>query len=158
MPGQTKEEIIDALMNHSESLINIRLAQPVTRLTQAIKDFRRERVLFNEVPFIPDKADHSRNVGFALTLNEYLRRIRERFPTEVDNSQSPHSKGRGVSVFMERDNDDGRRVKELESEAVGSKDGLLNLDRMTSAEIILQRSCRSSAGTDSFFMVQTVLS
>ncbi len=154
--GQTKDEVIEALMNHSECLMNIHLAQPVTPLTQAIKDFRRERVLFNEVPFIPDKADHSRNVGFALTLNEYLRRTRERFPTGVDNSQSSHARGRSVSVFTERDNEanNGRRVKDLENEAASSRNELLNLDYMTSAEIILQRSCRSSAGTDSFFMIQ----
>ena len=155
--GQSKEEVLEALKQHSDSLINIHLAQPVTPLTQAIKDFRRERVLFNEVPFIPDKADPSRNVGFALTLNEYLRRIRERFPTGVDNSQSRSARGRSVSVFTERDAaSDGsssgeKRTKESEA---SSRGGLLNLDCMTSAEIILQRSCRSSAGTDSFFMIQ----
>lgn len=155
--GASKDEVIEALKHHSDSLINIHLAQPMTPLSQAIKDFRRERVLFNEVPFIPDNADPARNVGFALTLNEYVRRIRERFPTGVDNSQNRNARGRSVSVFTERDADSTRGSsggKKMKDGEANGKERLLNLDDMTSAEIILQRSCRSSAGTDSFFMIQ----
>jgi hypothetical protein len=151
--ASTKEEVERALARHSDSLINIHLPQPATHLTQAIKDFRRERVLFNEVPFIPDRADTSRNVGFALTLTEYLRRIRERFPEGVDNSMRREDQGRNrASSVLASYKDSEKRTKDLESES--SKENSLNLERMTSAEIILQRSCRSSAGTDSFFMVQ----
>ena len=64
----TKAEVEAALKMDSQCLTGIHLSQPATPIAQALKDFRRERVLFNEVPFIPDKADTDRNVGFALLL------------------------------------------------------------------------------------------
>ena len=131
------------------------LSQPATPIAQALKDFRRERVLFNEVPFIPDKADTDRNVGFALTLSEYLRRIRQIYPDGVDNGLVHKERGRSLGQFVEPNsssNSHKRRQKDRES--VESKYKPLDLNNMSSAELILQRSCRSSAGTDSFFMVQ----
>ena len=148
----SKESVVAALKKHSKCLANIHLPQPATPLAQALKDFRRERVLFNEVPFIPDKADSDRNIGFALTLSEYVRRIHQIYPSGVDNGLYRKDRGRSLSQFEEFSDTSSTRQKDRES--IQSKDELLDLDKMSSAELILQRACRSSAGTDSFFMVQ----
>ena len=151
----TKAEVEAALKMDSQCLTGIHLSQPATPIAQALKDFRRERVLFNEVPFIPDKADTDRNVGFALTLSEYLRRIRQIYPDGVDNGLVHKERGRSLGQFVEPNtssNSHKRRQKDQESPE--SKYKPLDLNNMSSAELILQRSCRSSAGTDSFFMVQ----
>lgn len=151
----TKAAVEAALKMDSQCLMGIHLSQPATPLAQAIKDFRRERVLFNEVPFIPDKADTDRNVGFALTLSEFLRRIRQIYPSVVDNGLVRKERGRSLGQFVEpSDDSNGDKHRQKDRESTESKHQLLDLDNMSSAELILQRSCRSSAGTDSFFMVQ----
>jgi len=175
----TKKDVIKALQLHAKSLISIKLSQPSTPISQALKDFRRERVLFNEVPFIPDKTDSHRNVAFAMTLKEYITRLRRSF-NGCDNSClstsssgapsrkqsfSTNSNNSGVEK-VSADNNDSKMPKRRESttvvveEFVPKKnehgDELLNLERMTSQNLILQRACRTSAGADSFFMVQSL--
>jgi hypothetical protein len=51
---RTREEVIQVLEN-SNLLHRIPLGTPKVGIEQAKKDFRRERVLLNEVPFIPDR-------------------------------------------------------------------------------------------------------
>ena len=105
----TKAAVEAALKKSSNCLLDIHLSQPATPLAQALKDFRRERVLFNEVPFIPDKADTDRNVGFALTLSEFLRRIRQIYPSGVDNGLVRKDRGRSLSQFVEPGDTSGKR-------------------------------------------------
>ena len=53
----------------------IPLSPPIVTLEQAKRDFRRERVLFNDVPFIPDSVDVHRCHAFTLTLRRLVQRL-----------------------------------------------------------------------------------
>lgn len=53
----------------------IPLSVTIVTSEQAKRDFRRERVLFNDVPFIPDKADIHRCHAFTLTLHRLVQRL-----------------------------------------------------------------------------------
>jgi len=172
----TKKDVIKALQLHAKTLISIRLSQPSTPISQALKDFRRERVLFNEVPFIPDKTDSHRNVAFAMTLKEYITRLRRSFQGCDNSSLSTSSSGApsrkqsfsvnscGAENSTASDDDSKIPISAKNKSAADEPetkhdehgDELLNLERMTSQNIILQRACRTSAGADSFFMVQSL--
>lgn len=75
--AKNKHQIVHAL-EHSTVLHRIPLPTPNTTSDQARKDFRRERVLLNDVPFIPDKVDVDRCNAFASTLNVLLERMMRR--------------------------------------------------------------------------------
>lgn len=159
----SKKDVMKALSEHVKSLISIRLAQPMTLIPQAMKDFRRERVLFNEIPFIPDKTHSHRNIAFALTLKEYMQRMR-RVHRGCDRSRAtggtgmdrdrkgewegPPSAAKGSAGYVMPE------TTESDNAVPQDIDGLLDLSGMSSEDIILQRACRTSAGADSFFMVQ----
>jgi hypothetical protein len=180
----SKEDIIDALEKHAQTLVAVRLAQPATPISQAIKDFRRERVLFNDVPFIPDKSDSHRNIAFGLTLDEYIQRMRRCYPG-CDNSASGvtkmESKATNEAGFTEKDNSSTATRGSSTQNAIASDNrlsdrstgtarddsdkptvtaasapniDLLNMAHSSSYQLIIQRACRTSAGADSFFMVQ----
>jgi len=168
----TKKDVIKALQLHAKTLISIRLSQPATPISQALKDFRRERVLFNEVPFIPDKTDSHRNVAFAMTLKEYILRLRRSF-TGCDNScvstSSSGAPSRKQSFSVSNSGtasstDDDAKISKSAAAVEGPAtpkynehgEELLDLEGMTSQNLILQRACRTSAGSDSFFMVQSL--
>lgn len=236
----TKEEVISHLEKYSSSLISIRLPQPKTPLSQALKDFRRERVIFNDIPFIPDKADSDRNISFAMTLSEYFDRIQRTFPAEVDGGLRKVERSNSISQFQydfdnkipdvdkaqqytsasefekhqneamqshqAKDELVDMKMKEIfndsewddtglslsmnvlstessDSSDAGSNDNVnhnyhssdddvsidklsspqkksnkripkLELQNYTSAQLILQRACRTSGGADSFFMIR----
>lgn len=83
--AKNKHQILHAL-DHSSILHRIPLPTPNTTTEQARKDFRRERVLLNDVPFIPDKTDVDRCNAFSMTLNVLLERMmrrRELFDAEL---------------------------------------------------------------------------
>ena len=67
---QTKNEVLEVLEStnllHRIPLLSTSI-QTVS-LEQAKKDFHREKVLFNDVPFIPDKEDDTRSQAFIITL------------------------------------------------------------------------------------------
>lgn len=75
--AKNKHQIMHAL-EHSTILHRIPLPTPATTSDQARKDFRRERVLLNDVPFIPDKVDVDRCNAFASTLHVLLERMMRR--------------------------------------------------------------------------------
>lgn len=114
---KTKQDVIKALENNS-LLCRIPLPSPVVSVEQAHKDFRRERVLLNDVAFIPDNVDLNRCHAFSETLSVLLERM--------------------------------MRNKELYNQEYFE-----TVDDIT--DTILQRACRTAAGSDSFFRVQSLL-
>lgn len=110
----SKDDVMNALLSHHNLLSKIPLPLPTVSIEQAQKDFRRERVLLNDVPFIPDQVDINRSNGFSMCLNRLVQRLQQGI--ELDNTQTENI-----------------------------------------ANIIMQRACRTSAGADSFFMVQRFL-
>lgn len=85
-------------------------------LDQAIKDFRREKVIFNGVPFIPSVMDPFKSEIFPKALSEFSSRMQLLHPSCYN--QESFQTGRSISEF------------------------------------ILQNSCRTSAGADSYFLLQ----
>lgn len=168
----SKADIISAFELHAGTNIAVKLAQPATPISQALKDFRRERVLFNGVPFIPDKSDSHRNIAFSLTLQEYITRMQRCYPG-CDMSMRPsteegdtsfisgevapapvtsESSSTGKTTNYDEDLTEAEN-SQRRADAAGAA-GLLDLRGMSSNQLILQRSCRTSAGADSFFMIQ----
>jgi hypothetical protein len=72
--AKTKHDVIRA-MERCTYLHRIPLPPPNVALEQAEKDFCRERVLLNDVAFIPDRYDIDRSRAFALSLRLLLRRL-----------------------------------------------------------------------------------
>lgn len=66
----------------------IPVTTPVVTLDQAKRDFKRERVLFNDVPFIPDKTDVHRCHAFSLTLEKLVQRLVSRTQHGSDSMPS----------------------------------------------------------------------
>jgi hypothetical protein len=165
--NNSKDDLINALEQYAGELISIPLAQPSTPISQALKDFRRERILFNEVPFIPDKSDSHRNIAFGLTLDEFIKRIHRCYPncdrSMNDNNYSDDSEGQcdDKNNNNNNNNNNNRNKNENNKKEESSTENnsnnndadLLNLNEMTSHHRILQRACRTSAGADSFFMI-----
>jgi hypothetical protein len=141
----TKEEVMHRVIEHSNLLSNIPLPEPITPYEQAHKDFRRERILFNQVPFVPDTTDVNRMHAFSHTITEFVTRVcggdRPKRGTAKQSGpvaaagQSGY-KGGPSSAVHDRSND--------------------NLSARV-LDTILRRACRTSAGVDSFFMVQKLL-
>jgi hypothetical protein len=115
--AKTKQEIIHALES-CQVLHRIPLPEPSVSIAQSLKDFYREKVLLNDVAFIPDKHDTDRSHGFSQTLYVLLEKLT-----------------RDPSVF--------------DVEAYGNYKELGN--------VLMQRACRTAAGSDSFFTVQKML-
>lgn len=112
----TRKDEITALLSKMEGVLpRLALSAPTVTVEQSQKDFRRERVLLNEVPFIPDRVDMHRCDAFSITLKEFVSRAMRLNCTSND----------------------------------------LSADRV--ADIVIQRACRTSAGADSYFMVQKLL-
>lgn len=112
--AKLKDDVIRALAR-CNYLNQIPLPPPVVTLEQAEKDFCRERVLLNDVAFVPDKFDLDRAHAFSLTLRMLLRRMLPGFNHQL-YKDSDHI-----------------------------------------CDILMQRACRTSAGSDSFFTVQKML-
>jgi hypothetical protein len=112
--AKSKDDVIHVLTKHQQLIKKIPMPCPSVTIEQAKKDFRRERVLLNDVPYIPDQLDVSRSNGFAKSLSMLIDRI----------------KNRG-------------HINCTEQEDV--------------ADLIMKRSCRTSAGADAFFTVQRLL-
>lgn len=112
--AKLKDDVIRALERCSY-LNQIPLPPPVVTLEQAEKDFCRERVLLNDVAFVPDKFDVDRAHAFSLTLRLLLLRMKQGFSHQLYK--------------------DSNHV----------------------CDILMQRACRTSAGSDSFFTVQKML-
>jgi hypothetical protein len=132
--NKTKEDVILILQKHEYKLQRIPLNAPVVTVEQASKDFKRERVLFNDVPFIPDTLDVNRSHTFALTLRRYVDILlnKER-GNDIIKSSSPTIQS---------------------SSSSSSSSTTFNITSNDVADIIMQKACRTSAGSDSFFMVQ----
>jgi hypothetical protein len=76
--AKTKEDVIHVLTKNQHLVKKIPLPCPSVTIEQAKKDFRRERVLLNDVPYIPDQLDVSRSNGFAKSLSMLIDRIKNR--------------------------------------------------------------------------------
>lgn len=75
--AKNKAQIIYAL-EHSNVLHRIpcaTMSPAIVTTEQAKKDFKRERVLLNDVPFIPDRFDVDRCHAFSITLQMLLQRL-----------------------------------------------------------------------------------
>ena len=95
------------------------LTSPSVTTEQANKDFKRECVLLNDVPFIPDNDDPDRCHAFSFTVTLLLERLLHHRSNIADQCVYPSS-------------------REL-------------------TDMVMQRACRTSAGADSFFMIQKLL-
>lgn len=128
--SKTKEDVIIVLQKNEYKLQRIPLIAPVVTAEQTAKDFKRERVLFNDVPFIPDTLDMNRSHTFALTLKLYV----------------------DILLCKER----GKDIIKSSSPKIQTTSSSTTFDISSSdiADIIMQKACRTSAGADSFFMVQ----
>jgi hypothetical protein len=75
---KTKTEVLAALSGIGQQVIPLvdeRSSRRNVSIGQAIKDFMRERVILNGVPFIPDEVDENRCHAFGLTLKLLIQRI-----------------------------------------------------------------------------------
>lgn len=115
--ARTKSDVIKALENNY-LLCRIPLLSPVVTMEQAHKDFERERVLLNDVAFIPDIFDVNRCHAFSVTLSVLLERL-------------------------------------MKNKDAFNKDHYENAGEI--ADAILQRACRTAAGSDSYFKIQQLL-
>eukprot|EP01031_Cornospumella_fuschlensis_P006807 gene6807-8465_t len=111
---KTKAEILHTL-DCCTILHRIPLPPPTVSIEQAQKDFRRERILLNDVAFVPDKDDVERSVAFSRTLKVLLQRL-------------------------------------MRNRAVYNSQQYSGADAI--ADLLMQRACRTSAGSDSFFTIQ----
>lgn len=76
--GETiTKDLISSIIKKSAGVINHPIVLPDTQVSvdQSIKDFKRERVLFNDVPFIPDRMNVQRGNCFILTLKLCIDRL-----------------------------------------------------------------------------------
>lgn len=118
--ASSKEDVVRILSRAKNGVLQrIPLVAPTVDLKQVDKDFRRERVFLNDVPFIPDQNDENRASGFARTLRQLIQRL-----------QSPSKPIKGHEEYSD-------------SEEISN--------------LVMKRACRTSAGADSFFMVQRLL-
>ena len=115
--AKSKPEIVKALES-CQVLHRIPLPEPSVSLEQALKDFYREKVLLNDVAFVPDRHDTDRSHGFSQTVYVLIEKLTR--DTSVYNVQ-----------------------KYGTPTEVGNH--------------LMQRACRTSAGSDSFFTVQKML-
>ena len=99
-----------------------------------MKDFKRERVVLNGVPFIPSNEYNFRNDSFTNSL----RILANRFVAQTD------------SAYLSQDT-----LHPTPKTKVKSKGEVRS--GASIADAILQRSCRTGAGSDSFFIVQNFL-
>lgn len=97
--AKNKQQIIHAL-EHSTILHRIPLPAPNVTTEQAQKDFRRERVLLNDVPFIPDKFDTDRCHAFSFTLQVLLERMMRQ--TQIYNQDLYSSSAVITDLIMQR--------------------------------------------------------
>jgi hypothetical protein len=96
--AKNKTQIIHAL-EHSAILHRIPVPMPNASTEQARKDFRRERVLLNDVPFIPDKIDVDRCNAFSMTLSILLERM-SRIPDSFDKELYPDFEALTAAVMQ----------------------------------------------------------
>ena len=116
----TKKDILNLLKTRPDLLqIDLEPLQIVST-EQAKKDFRREKVLFNGIPFVPNGNDSYRNDLFATALEHYTQRIIKIHPFSYNNT-----------LFH-------------------------SLNSQLISDIILQSSCRTSAGADSYFLLYSM--
>jgi hypothetical protein len=148
----TKEEVMHRVVEFSHLLSNIPLPEPITPYEQAHKDFRRERILFNQVPFVPDTTDVNRMHAFSHTITEFVTRIcgGDR-PKRGGAAKTGAPAGGGSTGAVAGQSG----YKGGPSSAVYDRSG----DNLSARvlDTILRRACRTSAGVDSFFMVQKLL-
>lgn len=107
---------------------------PNVSIEQSLKDFRRERVVLNGVPFIPSKDWNNRNEAFIGSL----RILADRFVAQTDSAYLSQ-----IALHPTP------RTKPMSKGEVRSGNSIANA--------VLQRSCRTGAGSDSFFVVQNFL-
>ena len=99
-----------------------------------MKDFRRERVVLNGVPFVPSKEHNFRNDAF---INS-LRILADRFVAQTDSAYLSQGALQPTSLTKPKTKGEVRSGESI-------------------ANAVLQRSCRTGAGSDSFFVVQSFL-
>lgn len=88
---------------------------PHVSVSQAVKDFRREKVVFNGIPFVPHTVNQYRGDMFIKTLYEY------------------------AALMVKLNSKSCAETFQCES-SIG--------------DLIMQNSCRTSAGADSYFILQ----
>jgi hypothetical protein len=83
-------------------LQQIPLALPVVSTIQARKDFRRERVLFNDVPFVPHKTDDRRCEAFSVAMYEHVNRMLLVEPNSCCHELYGHDNSKITEVILQR--------------------------------------------------------
>mmetsp|Transcript_7263 Transcript_7263/g.12200 ORF Transcript_7263/g.12200 Transcript_7263/m.12200 type:complete len:413 (-) Transcript_7263:1350-2588(-) len=161
--AKNKAQIIHALET-STILHRIPVSSPNVTTEQAFKDFKRERVLLNDVPFIPDKVDLDRCHAFSFTLTKLLERMMMSREGLSGTTAGVGSKLSGINSSTTKSNDQPKRQDEKAQTIQlgrGNGDAVYDREKYASAsaiaDCVLQRACRTSAGAESFFMVQKML-
>ena len=157
----TKEDVMKKIAEHGHLLSSIPLPEPMTPFEQAQKDFCRERILLNDVPFVPDGTDSNRAHNFANTIKEFISRISGNHKIKTGKSES------GIGMRSGGYNPDYKHGTKTHGSSSGGGTGGSGLhfggahSSCTAIDhahellnTLFRRSCRTSAGVDSFFMVQ----
>jgi hypothetical protein len=90
--------VIAFVSNHRDSLRNIILSDPTVSIEQAKKDFQRERVLLNDVPFIPSRVHVYKNAAFTSTVSHLIDKL---FLLGAQDSNEGHAAG-AADVVLQR--------------------------------------------------------
>lgn len=141
----TKEQVTKRIIRYKNDLLYVPLTLPSVSSAQLSKDFQRERVLLNDVAFIPDKNDTYRNTSFVATLHMLISRLVAREGIHcVTPVRGVHSSSSSTGVVIPHEHGHVHGISQPPS--VPTIDSITN--------IILQRASRTGCGSDSFFMVQ----
>ena len=152
--AQSKGEVMRALLVCHALFQRIVIDKaPIVSKDQAWKDFRRERVVLNGIVFIPDKVDDSRSEAFGKALHILVERMlrsetKPTVSTVALTAAATSSSGKGSSS-------PSSSSPSSSSPSSSSPAPLLPLSEGSIiSDAILQRGCRTSAGADTFFLVQ----
>lgn len=110
-----RDGVLEFVRSHRSCLKGIALSDPAVAVEQARKDFQRERVLLNEVPFVPSRTHVFKNYAFASTSQRIIDKL----------------------LLIQPDASLAEKGDEI-------------------CDTVLRRACRTGAGADSIFMVQSL--
>jgi hypothetical protein len=163
--AQSKGDVMRALLVCQALFQRIVIDKaPVVSKDQAWKDFRRERVVLNGVVFIPDKVDDSRSEAFGKALRilvERMLRLEAKpaaVPAAAATAAATAAAAVAATAYSAPSSSSSSSGKGSLSSSLSSSASSPPLPPPSEASIvsdtILQRGCRTSAGADTFFLVQ----
>lgn len=166
---KTRSNVIHCILKYRRYLRCIVLDSPkFISANQTNKDFQRERVILNDVAFIPSTYDNYRNCGFVNTLHCLVERLIMLDSANqykciediiVNNSNEAHgvSSASNTNPFQNMANAASNAL-EVQTITPSPSPPISQEDVSRYANLIsnmiLQRASRTGCGSDAFFMVQ----